>query len=76
MAGHDDVVIADGVREEIAGQALVGELYHLLCTAQVWFLLVAQQCAFSDEMALQVARYLEEGDGALLHKPSDAYSDA
>ena len=40
MAGEDDVVIADGVGEEIVGLGLVRELNHLLRAAEVWLLLI------------------------------------
>ena len=41
VAGEDDVVIADGVGEEIAGLGLVRELDYLLRATEVWLLLVA-----------------------------------
>jgi hypothetical protein len=42
MTRQDDVVIADGVAEEVAlGEILVRQLYHLLGTAEVGFGLIA-----------------------------------
>ena len=40
MAGEDDVVIADGVGEEIVRLGLVRELDYLLRAAEVWLLLI------------------------------------
>ena len=51
MSRHDDVMVANGVGEEIRRLALVSELYDLLRTAKVWLRLVANQHSFSDEMA-------------------------
>ena len=76
MTGHDDVVIADGLRQEVVGLALVGELDDLLRAAEVGLRLVAHQLAFGNEVALEVAREFENGDGAFLHKASDARADA
>ena len=46
MAGHDDVVVADGVGEEIGGLRGVGEADDLLCATQVGLRLVVQERSF------------------------------
>ena len=76
MAGEDDVVIADGVREEIGGPVGVRQADDLLGAAEVGLGLVAHQLALFDEAAREVARHLEDGDGAFLHITSDADTDA
>ena len=51
MPRHDDVVIADGVGEEIAGgESLVGELDDLLCATEVGLGLVANEGAFGNHL--------------------------
>ena len=76
MTWDDDVVIADGVGEEIAGAGWVGEADDLLGAAEVGLRLAAHQLALADEAACQVARDLEDGDGPLCHIPPDADADA
>lgn len=72
MARKDDVMIADGIGEEIGRLALVRKTYQLLGAAEVGLRLVLDEFAFSDEAAREVARDLEDGDGSWFHKPSDA----
>ena len=72
MTRKDDVMIADGIGEEIGRLALVGETYQLLGAAEVGLRLVLDEFAFGNEAAREVARDLEDGDGTCFHKPSDA----
>ena len=61
MPRHDDVVIANGVGEEIAGgETLVGQQDDLLRATEVWLGLVANEGAFGNEVAREVARELED----------------
>ena len=76
MAWEDDVMVSDGIRQEIGGLTGVWQLNDLLGSAQVGFCLVADQLTLFDEKAGEVAWYLEDGDGSFLHISSDAYTDA
>ena len=76
MAWQDNVVIANGIRQEVGGLAGVRQLDHLLRSAQVCFGLVPNQFALFNKMARKVARYLEDRYRSLLHIPSDANADA
>ena len=77
MPRHDDVMIADGVGEEIAGgETLVGQLDDLLRATEVWLGLVANEGAFGNEVAREVARELEDGDGPFLHITTNARANA
>ena len=72
MTRKDDVMIADGIGEEIGCLALVGETYQLLGAAEVGLRLVLDEFALSDEATREVARDLEDGNRSWFHKPSDA----
>ena len=50
MTGDDEVVIADGIVEEIVRLTLVVESYHLLRAAKVRLGLVADELSFCNEM--------------------------
>ena len=65
-------MIADGIVEEIAGLCAVGELDDLLRAAHVGQGKARHQATFGDEMPFQVTGNFEHGDGAFLHKTSDA----
>ena len=71
MAGEQDVVVADGVRQEIAG-VLRAEAQPDLRAAEVGFPLVAEGLSFGDERAVQLAGEFEYGDGAEGEVPVDA----
>ena len=76
MTRKNDVVIADGVGEEIVRLLGIVELNDLLGTAESWLRLVAHELPLCDEGAPEVACYLEDGDGSFCHKAPDAYADA
>ena len=76
MSRHDDVVIADGIGEEIGCLALVGETYQLLGATEIGLRLVLDELALSNEAAREVARDLEDGNRSWFHKPSDTSADA
>ena len=76
MAGDNDVVVADGVGEEIAGLGGVGEAYDLLGAAEVGLRLVSDERSFCDEAARQVAGDLGDGDVAQGHEATDGGADA
>ena len=76
MTGEEDVVVADGAGEEVAGVLWVGELDDGLCAAEVGTGLAAQKLTFGNEVTGEVARNLEESDGTFGHIASDAYADA
>ena len=72
MSWKNDVMIADGIGEEIGCLALVGETYQLLGATEIGLRLVLDEFALGNETAREVARDLEDGDGSWFHKPSDA----
>ena len=75
MARKDDVMVADGVLEEVA--CILGpESEAHLRAAEVLAVLVVQQFPFRDEMTLQVAGDLEDGDRSLRENAVDAHADA
>ena len=76
MAVKDDMVVADGMGEEVGGRRGVGKADELLGAAEVGLGKVLLQLAFADEMVSEVARYLKEGNGARLHVTSYADADA
>ncbi len=76
VSRQNDVVIAYGLCQEIAGETLVVQPDDLLCTAKIGFLLVAYQHALRYEMASQVARNFEDGNRSFLHVSANAYAIA
>ena len=76
MSGQDDVVVADGIVEEIRSLSGRGETDDLLRAAEVWIRLTDRELPFFDEVTRQVAGHLEDGDRPLLHVTSDANADA
>ena len=76
MAWEDDVMVPDGVRQEIRNHVRMRQLDNLLGSAQVWLRLVTDQFALFDEGTGQIARHFEDGDGPFLHIASDANADA
>ena len=75
VAGNQDVVVADGVCQEVAG-VLRAEAQPYLRAAEVGFLLIAQGLSLGDESAVQRAGEFEDGDGADGKMPVDADSYA
>ena len=53
------------------GLHTVGQLDDLLCATHVGQGKAHHQAAFGNEVALQIARHLKDGNGAFLHKASD-----
>lgn len=51
VAWDYDVMVADGIGEEIAGLPGLGELDNLLCAAEVGLGLVTDKLPFGDELA-------------------------
>ena len=77
MSWHDDVVIANGVGQEIVGcEMLILELYDLLRAAEVGLGLIAQQRSLCNEVTREVARNLEDSDRTFFHIASNADADA
>ena len=76
MTGQDDVVIADGIGEEIGGLVLVGKSDDLLRATEIGLGLIPQEFTFRNEMARQIARHLEDGDGTSLHVAAYGNADA
>ena len=76
MAWEDDVMVSDGIRQEIRNHVRMRQLDDLLGSAQVWFCLIPDQLALFDEGTGEIARYLEDSDGPFFHIASDAYADA
>lgn len=74
MTGQDDVVVADGIGEEIGCLVLVGKSDDLLGATKVGLRLVLHEVAFGNEMAGEIGRYLEDSDGTFFHKA--AYGNA
>lgn len=54
MAGHDDVVVAYGVGEEVGGLLLVVKLNDLLRAAEVGLCLVSDELTLGNEAAAEV----------------------
>ena len=75
VPGDDDMVVSDGVRQEIAGVGR-GQAQPDLGAAEVGFVLVAEEFSFGDEGAVQRAGDLEDGDRAFREVPVNAYTDA
>ena len=71
-----DVVVAYWTSEEIICLTLVGELYHLLGTTEVWLCLVSHQLSLCNEAARKVTTHLEDCDGPLFHISANAHTDA
>ena len=76
MTREDDVVIADGIGEEIGGLTGIGQTDHLLGTAEVGLGEALDEFALSNEAAGEVASHLEDGDGSGLHIAPNAHTDA
>ena len=76
MSGQDNVMIAYWVGEEIRCLTLVGQLDHLLRTAEIGHCLITHETALCDEMAREVAAHLKDRHRPLLHIASDAHADA
>ena len=76
MTWEDDVMVSDGIRQEIGGLAGIRQLNDLLSPAQVWFGLIPDQFALFDKVAGEIARHLEDGNGSFLHTTSDTNTDA
>ena len=76
MAWEDDVMVSDGIRQEIGGLTGMGQLDDLLGSAQVWFCLIPDQLALFDEGTGEIARHLEDSDEPFFHISSDTHPDA
>ena len=76
MTWEDDVMVSDGIRQEIRGLTGMRQLDDLLGSAQVGFCLIPDQFALFDEVAGKIARHLEDRNGPFLHISSDANTDA
>ena len=76
MTWEDDVMVSDWIRQEIGGLTGMRQLDDLLGSAQVRFGLIADQLALFDEIAGEIARHLEDGDGSFFHISSDTNTDA
>ena len=76
MTWEDDVMVSDGIRQKIGGLTGMRQLDDLLGSAEVGFCLVPDQFALFDEVAGEIARHLEDGDGSFLHISSDTNTDA
>ena len=76
MPRQDDVVIANGVGQEVGGLARVGELYDLLRTTEVGLRLVAYELALGNKVSGKVAGNFEDSHRTFLHKASYSYSNA
>ena len=74
VAGEDDVVVADGLRQEVARVGGL-QLQDHLRAAQVLLILVAHQRSFRHEMAPEVAGDFEDGHGAFRQFAVDAHAD-
>lgn len=55
VARHDDVMVADGIGQEISGLALVRQLDDLLRAAEIGFRLIVRQQALGHEITREVA---------------------
>ena len=62
MTGQDDVVVANRILHEINGLCLVAQLDNLLCAAQVWLCLIANESSLSNKPTIQTCRNLEDGN--------------
>ena len=76
MTWEDDVMVSDGIRQEIGGLTGMRQLDDLLGSAEVRFGLIPDQLALLDKVAGEIARHLEDRNGSFLHVSSDTYADA
>ena len=76
MTWEDDVMVSDGIRQKIGGLTGMRQLDDLLGSAEVGFCLISDQFALFDEIAGEIARHLEDGDGSFFHISSDTNTDA
>ena len=72
MALHNNMMVANGIGEEIRYLLLVGKSDKLLSAAEIGLRLILHEFTLGHETAREVARHLENGDRAFLHKASDA----
>ena len=75
MSRYDDVVIANGVCQEVLGLTLVCQLDDLLRTTEVGLCLIAYERSLSNKVTFQIARNFKDGDGPFLHESSDGDTD-
>ena len=76
MGREDDVVVADGIGEEVVGEGRMRETDDLLGATKSRFALAGEEFAFLSKMAGEVARQLEDGDRSWFYKSTNAYADA
>ena len=76
MSWEDDVVIADGIVEEVGSLRFVVEAYDLLCATHIVFCLTAQEFSLCHKTAFEVSRDFEDSDGAVGHISANTYADA
>ena len=74
MARQNNVMIADGVRKEIAC-IFRRKLEHHLGAAEIVLVLVVQEFSFGQEMPLQITGDLEHRNRSLQQFPVDADTD-
>ena len=65
MSWHNDVMIPDGIGQEIRGLRLVRQTDQLLGAAEVGLRLILNETALGHEIPRQVARHFEDGHGSL-----------
>ena len=70
------MMVTNGIFHEISHLTFIRQFYHLLRPAEIGLRLIAHQRTLGHEIARQIASKFKDRDGSLLHKTSDAHTDA